>query len=152
LHDGVVLKKIIVLTLSFSLCGCIYTKSGNSNFNRIIEITVTSGNAYFDISGHISEDVYAYNYIEYKERGTVISAPKMEKQVVSQGKKTISEKVILYKTQKFKYTLTTAEVVIMNVKSLDGNDATVTVFEYGQTREYKIDGNNQFGRTILFKN
>jgi hypothetical protein len=148
------MKKIVVLAFVFSLCGCLYTKFGNrkSNFNRNIAITVVSGNAYIDISGHISEDVYAYNHIEYREGGTVISPPKMERMVVSQRKETISKKIILYTTQKFKYTLTPAEVVIMNVKSLDGKDVTITAFEYRQNKEYQIDGNNRFGRTILFKN
>jgi hypothetical protein len=146
------MKKIVLLTFVFSLCGCIYTKSGNKNFNRSIGITALSGNAYIDVSGHISEDIYAYNSVDYKEQGAVISAPATETPVVLQGKETISDKIILYETQTFKYTLTTAEVVIMNVKSLDGNDVTITVFEYGQNREYKIDGNNHWGKTILFKN
>jgi hypothetical protein len=130
----------------------IHTRSGNKNFNRNIEVKAVSGNAYIDISGHISEDIYAYTSIKYNARGAVVNQTAIDTPVVSQGKTTISEQIILYETQKFKYTLTTAEVVIMNIKSLDGNDVSITIIEGKQTREYKINGSNHFGQTILFKN
>jgi PBP1b-binding outer membrane lipoprotein LpoB len=146
-------RKLAILTLAFLLCGCIHTKSGNSNFNRAIEITVRSGRAYIDISGHISEDIYAggsvYTYNNNK-RDITNTAP--EAPLVLQGARTINRQVILNATEQFQYTLTTAEVVIMNIKSVDDHDVIITVFEYGKNKEHTIDGGNKLGQTIVFKN
>jgi hypothetical protein len=137
--------KILFLAFVFSVSGCIYTKSGNTNFNRDIEITVKSGKAYIDISGHISEDIYAYN--KKNEPDTMLETP-----LVLQGQRTINKQIILGETEKFKYTLTTAEIVIMNIRSLDSNDVIITVFEYGKSEDRKIEGKNIFGQTISFRN
>jgi hypothetical protein len=147
------MSKVIFPILVFSLCGCIHTKSGNTNFNRDIKIMVVSGNAYIDISGHISEDIYTYNQINYDEKGSInIGNNTMEMRIVEQGKKTINEKIILNETQIFQYTLTTAEVVIINIRSVDSNDVKIIVSEYGKNKEYIIDGKNQFGKMISFRN
>jgi hypothetical protein len=140
------LSKIVFLTLAFSLYGCIYTKSGNKNFNRTIEITATFGKAYIDISGHISEDIYAY-----RSREDMTESP-AETPIVAQGKRTISKQIVLNATEQFKYTLTTAEVVIINIKSIDGDDVIITVSEPGENKEYKIDGKNRLGQTITLRN
>jgi hypothetical protein len=147
------LPKIVFLTFLFSLCGCLHTKSGNTNFNRGIEITAASGNAYIDISGHISENIYAYNYINNDDTRSIgISNTAPEMPVVEQGKATITTAIILHETERFQYTLTTAEAVLMNIRSLDGNDVKIVVSEYGRKKEYVIDGKSQFGRMISFKN
>jgi hypothetical protein len=145
------MPKIALWMLVCSLCSCIHTKSGNTNFNRTIEITAVSGNAYIDISGHISEDIYISHQNRYDERGNIINNT-MENPIVLQGKQTINKKIILYETQKFTYTLTTAEVVIMNIRSIDTNDVKIIVFEYGKNKEYTIDGKSQFGQIISFRN
>jgi hypothetical protein len=147
------IPKFIFPIFVFSLCGCIHTKSGNTNFNRNIEITVISGNAYIDISGHISEDIYTYNQINYDEKGIInIGNNTTETLTVVQGKTTINKKVILHEAQRFQYTLTTAEVVIMNIRPVDSNDVKIIVSEYGQNKEYVIDGKSQFGKMISFRN
>jgi cell division protein FtsL len=140
-----IIARIFFSALVVLLCGCIYTKSGNKNFNRDIERTALSGKAYIDISGHISEDIYAYNKKDKQNAAT-------ETPLVLQGQRTINKQLILSETEKFKYTLTTAEIVIMNIRSIDSNDVIITVFEYGGSKEYKIDGKNKLGQTILFKN
>jgi hypothetical protein len=147
------MPKFVLSILVFSLCGCIHTKSGNTNFNRNIEIIAVSGDVYIDISGHISEDLYTYDQINYDEKGNInIRNSTTEILVVAQGKETINKKIILHETETFQYTLTTAEVVIMSIKSVDSNDVKIIVSEYGQNKEYIIDGENQFGKMISFKN
>ncbi|MDR0386547.1 MAG: hypothetical protein LBH57_00785 [Treponema sp.] len=147
------IPKIVFLILVFSLCGCIHTKSGNTNFNRDIEIAAVSGNVYISISGHISEDIYTSNQINYDEKGNInIGNSTMETRIVEQGKETINKKIILNETQRFRYTLTTAEVVIMNLRSVDGNDVKIIVSEYGKNKEYIIEGKSQIGKMISFRN
>jgi hypothetical protein len=72
--------------------------------------------------------------------------------LVEQGKTTINTTIILHETERFQYTLTTAEAVIMNIRSLDGSDVKIVVSEYGRKKEYVIDGKSQFGQMISFKN
>jgi hypothetical protein len=145
--------KGVFLILVFSLCGCIHTKSGNTNFNRDIETIVASGNAYISISGHISEDIYTYSQINHDENGNItIGNNTTEMRIVEQGKETINKNIILNETQRFRYTLTTAEAVIMNLRSVDGNDVKIIVTEYGKNKEYIIEGKSQIGKMISFKN
>jgi hypothetical protein len=140
----------LFIFLGLVLCNCvsIYTKSGNANWNRTISIKVLSGNVYLDISGHISEDIYFDNNIyQNKQNNNFIDSP-----VVSQGKETINQSIVLNETQEFRYTLTTAEVVIANIRSIDENDAILIISEYNREKEYTIDGQNKLGQIITFIN
>ena len=136
---------LLFILLLFILNNCTSTRSGNAHLNRDISIKVLSGNVYLNISGHISENVYLN--IDHYSNNTFFDSP-----IVFQGKETINQNIILYETQEFKYTLTIAEVVIVNVKSIDDNDAIIVIFEYGKKKEYKIDGQNRLGQIITFKN
>ena len=152
-----ILKKqrivMFLIYLFFVLSGCLSTKSGNTNFNRNISIKVVSGNISINISGHISEDIYFNNLVhDDHDKLRIIKDNTKDLPVVSQGKKTINQNIILYERQEYKYTLATAEVVIMTIKTLDDNDTTIVVIEYGKEREYKIIGQNKLGQIISFRN
>jgi hypothetical protein len=140
-----------LLIFSFLFFSCAYTKSGNTNFNRNIIIKAISGNVNLNISGHISENIYFAKPDIYDGSGNKIIYP-IDTPIVEQGKQTINESIILYENNEFKYTLTIAEVIIVNVKSIDDNDAKILVFEYGINKEYTINGNNNLGQMISFKN
>jgi hypothetical protein len=128
-----------------------YTKSGNTNLNRKIIIKVISGNVNLNISGHISENIYFYDQNNYDNMG-IKRMNTVEMPIVLQGKETINENIILYENNEFIYTITTAEVVIVNVRSIDDSDAKILVFEYGKYKEYTIYGDNNFGQMVSFKN
>jgi ABC-type enterochelin transport system permease subunit len=142
----------IFLIILFTLYSCVtYTKSGNTNLNRDILIKVVSGNVYLNISGHISENIYPYNQNIYDDiKNGIINT--IEMPIVVQGKETINQNMILYENDEFKHTLTMTEVVIVNVRTIDNEDAKILVFEYGRNTEYIIYGNNNLGQTISFKN
>ena len=142
---------LFVLTLFVSCYTSIYTRSGNTNSNRDIVIKVTSGNVNMNISGHISENIYVNNQSRYGNIENRMFDP-METAIVLQGKETINQQIILNENQEFKYTLTMTEAVIVNIRSVDENDARLVVFERGKNTEYIISGNNNLGQTISFKN
>jgi hypothetical protein len=154
MHMRVFLKamlKIAFPALFLASCTYLQTQSGPVKHNRNIEVTVLSGNAYIEISGHISADIYAdYRNDFHPERDTKTDA--IQTPVVTQGQETINTEIALHETQKFKYTLTAAEVVIMNIRSIDGNDVKIAVFEYGENRKYTVDGKNKLGKIISFSN
>jgi hypothetical protein len=155
--DFKIIPKIIFIIFAFSLSSCIHTKSGKINFNRNIEIMAVSGTVNVDISGHISENIYGFNKNIYNpnvqnKENIKNNTPEDLMPIVDQGKETINKKIILYEAQSFKYTLTTAEVVIMNIRSINNSDAKIIVSEHGRKKEYIIDGKNQIGRMISFIN
>jgi hypothetical protein len=131
------------------LIGCAsYTESENADINNTISIKVTSGNVFMGISGYISEnDPDKQNFPH--EKTPVVSQGKV---TVNQGNVTIDQDIILYETQKFEYTLANTEILMVNVRSVDDNDAQLMVTEYGKEKKYKIDGNNKIGQIISFEN
>jgi hypothetical protein len=140
---------IYLVIFSFLLVGCTtYTKSGDAGLNRTISIKVTSGNVSMSLSGHISENIYTSVENDLEKQ----NFPNEKTPMVSQGKVTINQDFVLYQTQNFEYTLTGAEVLAINVRSIDDNDAQLTVTEYGKEKAYKIDGKNKAGHIISFKN
>ena len=140
---------IYLVIFTFLLIGCAtYTKSGDAGLNRTISIKVTSGNVAMRLSGHISENIYTSVENDLEKQ----NFPNEKTPMVSQGKVTINQDFILYQTQIFEYTLTGAEVLAVNVRSIDDNDAQLTVTEYGKEKKYKIDGNNKIGQIISFAN
>ena len=145
-------KTVFSLLFTFLfLFGCITTETGNRNFNRNVSIRVISGSVNINISGHISENIYLENPINLETR-TISNDNITRTQIASQGKETINQQIVLYETQEFEYTLTTSEVVIMNIRSLNDEDARINVTEYGREREYIIIGQNRLGQIITFKN
>jgi ribosomal protein L25 (general stress protein Ctc) len=142
---------VFFILFIFLFFNCAYTKSGNTNSNRDIIIKVIYGNVSLNISGHISEDIYYFYPDSYDGKGNKITHAG-ETPAVVQGKETINQNIILYENQEFKYTLIITEAVIVNVKSIDGNDAKLLVSEYGKNKEYIINGKNNLGQFISFKN
>jgi hypothetical protein len=146
---------LFISTLVCLLCGCVYTSSGDIRFNRDIEIVAASGAVAIDVSGHISKKIYLRDDVLRTDKEKKLSPiepliPRMP--VVEQGNETIRKTIILYETEKFKYTLTPSEALVLNARSIDGNDAKLIVFEYGRSEEHLIDGKNRFGRMLSFKN
>ena len=148
------IKKKLLVSLLFAflfLFGCITTESGNENFNRNILVRVISGSININISGHISENIYLENPINLETK-TISSDNITRTLIASQGRETINQHIILYETQEFKCTLTTSEVLIMNIRSLNDEDSKIIVLEYGKGREYIIIGQNRLGQIITFRN
>jgi hypothetical protein len=140
---------IYFLIFTFLLIGCAsYTESENAYLNNTISIKVTSGNVFMGFSGHISEnDPERQNFPN--EKTPIVSQGRI---TINQGNETINQDIILYETQKFEYTLTDTETLVVNVRSADDNDAQLIVIEYGKEKEYKIDGKNKVGQIISFRN
>jgi len=140
---------IYFLIFTFLLIGCAsYTESENADLNSTISIKVTSGNVFMGISGHISENnLDKQNFPN--EKTPIVSQGKV---TINQGNVTINQDIILYETQKFEYTLTNTEILMVNVRSVDDNDAQLMVTEYGKEKRYKIDGNDKIGQIISFEN
>ncbi|MDR1218642.1 MAG: hypothetical protein LBK73_03420 [Treponema sp.] len=145
-------QKIVFFSLfAFLVYGCVYTKSGNAGvFNRDIAVTAASGSVYIQISGRISEDIYANQHDDIKKLKEGVY--EIKEPLIAQGTKTINQNILLYESQTFRYSLTTAEVVIMTIRSVDGEDAQLLVYEYGKSKKYTIRGGNQVGRVVSFKN
>ena len=143
----------MIILLFILLFGCAHTESGNVNLNRDIFIKVLSGSVHASISGHIGENVYFDIPFRNEFEGQkIIPDNTRQTPMVLQGTNTVNQSMILHENQEFHYTLTTAEIVILNIRSIDDNDAKILVFEYGREKEYKIPGQNKTGQIFLFRN
>jgi hypothetical protein len=140
---------IYFVVFSLLLIACATsTKSGNVGFNKIISIKVISGNVSMHISGHVSETIYAYSNTDLEKQ----NFHNEKTPIISQGRITINQEIIVYETQIFEYTLAIDEALMVNVRSVDDNDAQIIVIEQGNEKEYAIDGRNKIGQIISFKN
>jgi len=123
-----------------------YIKKSNNkydmnNYNKFKEIIikVISGSVSLNISGHIASENINDN--------------------------TINKTIALHENNEFKYNMIMDEIVILNVRSIDNNDAKILVSEYDNTgytvygnnkliisKEYIIYGNNNLGKMISISN
>jgi len=112
-----------------------------NNYNKFKEIIikVISGNVSLNISGHTASGNINTN--------------------------TINKTIALQENNEFKYNMIMDEIVILNVRSIDNNDAKILVSEYDNTgytvygnnkliisKEYIIYGNNNLGKMISISN
>jgi len=100
------------------------------------------------LSGHIGNNIYAYSNTDLEKQ----NLHNEKAPAVSQGRISIDQEVILYETQTFEYTLGIDEALMVTVRSVDDNDAQLIIVEFGQEKEYAIDGKNKIGQIISFKN
>ena len=121
-------------------------KNDMNNYNKLKEITikVISGNVSINISGQIiSKNMNGENIKE----------------------NTINKIITLQENNEFKYVMKMDEFIMLNVMSIDNNDAkilvyehdfnAVTIYEYNKnniTKEYIINGNNNLGKIISISN
>ena len=140
---------ICFVVCSLLLIGCASSaQSRNSGFPRVIAIKAISGNVSMHLSGHISNNIYAYSNTDLEKQ----NLHNEKAPAISQGRVSIDQEVILYETQTFGYTLGIDEALMINVRSVDDNDAQLIIVEFGQEKEYTIDGKNKIGQIISFKN
>jgi hypothetical protein len=121
-------------------------KNDMNNYNKLKEITikVIFGNVNINISGQIiSKNMNGENIKE----------------------NTINKIITLQENNEFKYVMKMDEFIMLNVMSIDNNDAkilvyehdfnAVTIYEYNKkiiTKEYIINGNNNLGKIISISN
>jgi hypothetical protein len=112
-----------------------------NNYNKFKEIIIKV------ISGNVSLNISGYTVSENKNTNT------------------INKTIALQENNEFKYNMIMNEIVILNVRSIDNNDAKILVSEYDNTgytvygnnklivsKEYIIYGSNNMGKMISISN
>jgi len=138
---------LFVLPLFF-LGSCLHSKTTSQTLSVSKTIKINSGNVILKINGQINENLYAYNPdIMLRDRASYYDNP-----LISEGTITKNEIKNLSTGGEYKFSVLPTEVVTINFKSFDGNDAEISVFEYGKERKYTIEGTNMLGLFIAFQN
>jgi len=140
---------LCILVLPLFLCiSCLYAKTTAQVFtvNKIIKINY--GTAILNIHGRVSENLYSDHPSNRRAEDVYL----YDNPLVGEGTITKDEILHLSAGKEYKFSVLPAEVVTINIRSLDENDVKITVFESGAEKEYTIEGKNRMGVFLVFQN
>jgi hypothetical protein len=99
------------------------------------------------IDGRINENLYPFNFFGTREDSEYYDRP-----TVAEGTVTINEEKYLSTGEEYSFSLQPTEVVTINIRSLNNNDAEVITYEGKKRKIYTIRGTDFLGRTLGFQN
>ena len=136
-----------VLTL-FLLGSCLHSKTSSQTLSVSKTIKINSGSVILKINGQINENLYAYDPDKMLKDG----ASYYDNPLIGEGTITKNEIKNLSTGEEYRFSVLPSEVVTINFKSFDDNNAEISIFEYGKERKYTIEGTNMLGLFIAFQN
>jgi hypothetical protein len=132
----------------FLLSSCLHSKTSAQTFSVSKTVKINSGSVILKINGQINENLYAYDPDKMlRDRVNYYDNP-----LIGEGTITKNEIKYLSTGGEYKFFVLPTEVVTINFKSFDGNDAEISIFENGKERIYIIEGTNMLGLFIAFQN
>ena len=138
----------VFVLLLFLVSSCLHSKTSSQTFSVSKTVKINSGSVILKINGQINENLYVYDPDKMlRDRVNYYDNP-----LIGEGTITKNETKYLTTGGEYKFSVLPAEVVTINFKSFDGNDAEISVFEYGKERKYAIEGTNMLGLLIAFQN
>ena len=144
------MKKILVLLLLpllFSI-SCLHSRTTGPMFTVNRTLRVDHGNAVLRISGMVTEDLFRGNPFDNKTR----DKNSFDNPFVREGSITKNETINLSANEEYRFSVLPTEVVNINIRSLDGNDVVITVFEGSTKRKHTIKGADRMGLFLSFQN
>jgi hypothetical protein len=136
---------VIVVILNVS---CVHSRTTGPSFSVKAGVKIIKGSAIVKINGRINENLYSTSIFD-----TQIKDDKYyDNPIITEGTITKNETKYLKTGNEYIISVLPTEVVIFNIVSLDDNDVEIIVYQYGQEKEYAINGNNKLGVSIAFQN
>jgi hypothetical protein len=111
-------------------------------------IRTNYGSAILIINGRINENLYAGSSLD--RSGKDINY--YDNPVINEGTITKDEIKYLSAGEEYTFSVLPTEVVTINIRSLDGDDVEISVFEYSREKKYTVKGTNMMGLLIAFQN
>jgi len=111
-------------------------------------IKITYGSAIIKINGRINENLYAGSSFD----GTAGDINYYDNPVINKGTITKDETKYLSAGEEYAFSVLPTEVVTINIRSLDGDDVEIVVFEFSRERKYTVKGTDMMGLLIAFQN
>jgi len=100
------------------------------------------------INGRINENLYSGSSFD----GTTRDLSYYDNPVINKGTITKDETKYLSAGEEYAFSVLPTEVVTINIRSLDGDDVEIVVFEYSRERKYTLKGTDMMGLLIAFQN
>jgi hypothetical protein len=111
-------------------------------------IRINYGSAILVINGRVNENLYAGS--SFDRSGKDINY--YDNPVISEGTITKNETKYLSAGEEYAFPVLPTEVVTINIRSLDGDDVEISVFEFSRERKYIVKGTDMMGLLIAFQN
>ena len=138
---------IFVMPLFFCL-SCLYSRTAAPTFTVNNSIRIDYGSAILKINGRINENLYGGSPFD----GTTKDINYYDNPVINKGILTKDETKYLSAGEEYAFSVLPTEVVTINIRSLDGDDVEISVFEYSREKKYTIKGTDMMGLLIAFQN
>ena len=132
----------------FFCLSCLYSRTAAPTFVVNNSIRTNYGSAILLINGRINENLYAGSSLD--RSGKDINY--YDNPVINEGTITKDEIKYLSAGEEYTFSVLPTEVVTINIRSLDGDDVEISVFEYSREKKYTIKGTNMMGLLIAFQN
>jgi hypothetical protein len=140
---------LFILVLPLFLCiSCLYARTTAQVFTVNKMIKINYGKAILNIHGRVSENLYS----DHASNRLAEDVYLYDNPLIGEGTITKNEILYLSTGEEYKFSVLPAEVVTINIRSLDENDVKITVFESGTEKEYTIEGTNRMGIFLAFQN
>jgi hypothetical protein len=132
----------------FFCISCLYSRTAAPTYAVSKSVRINYGSAILKIDGRINENLYAGNLFD----GTARGIDYYDNPVINEGTISKDETKYLSAGEEYTFSVLPAEVVTINIRSLDGDDVEISVFEYSREKKYTIKGTNMMGLLIAFQN
>jgi hypothetical protein len=137
------------LLASLFLCvSCLHSRTGAYSAPKKITLRISAGSVILKIDGRINENLYYGSIIDTREKNNEY----YDRLAVKEGTITINEEKYLSTGEEYSFSLQPTEVVTINIRSLNNNDAEVIAYEEGKEKIYEIKGTGFLGKTLGFQN
>ncbi|MDR2481966.1 MAG: hypothetical protein LBD07_06760, partial [Spirochaetaceae bacterium] len=139
---------IIVGLPLFLFLSCLYSRAATPSVAVNAEIKIRNGSALLKIQGQVNENLYYVNIFDTQ----IKDEKNYENPAIREGTVTKNDTKYLSTGEEYKFSILPAEVVTINITSLDGNDVEIITRQYGKEKKYTLNGINKLGLSIAFQN
>jgi len=141
-----VIQIIVLLIIGFCVLSCSTTQNNSKKLSRLnFPITVLKGEITINVSGYI--DTKGILFAVFLKNKGLLPADYDKYDNDKVFIKTINETRTLREDEVFRYSLSTDEVVSVNIISANGKPATIIC----SNNLYEINEDNKYGINLLFK-
>jgi hypothetical protein len=142
-------RRFLLFALPLLLCiSCLYSRTSSQTSAVKKTIMINFGTAILKINGQINENLYSYD----PDKRLKDPVNYYDNPLINEGTITKDETKNISAGETYTFSVLPAEVVTINIVSLDENDVEISVSEYGREKKHILKGTNRLGLTLAFQN
>ena len=141
---------LFIFTVPLALfVSCLHTRTASSEITVGRSISIVSGSAVLRVNGRINENIYSGSrFWSAGER----NPDYYDTPYIQEGTITKDLTMTLTAGQEYSFSVLPSEVVVINIRSIDENDVTVSYREGRKNITVMVEGSNRLGQFIAFQN